>query len=87
MHNAKNIATVRTALPAAWVTILTYLAAKFGLNLGDDDMAVLLLIVPVVLPIFYRLAREIEIRYPAVGRIIFGTNKTPSYGDESGQGV
>lgn len=87
MNNPKNIATLRTALPAAWVTVITYAAAKFGFDLSDQDMTVLLLVIPVVLPIFYRLAREIEVRYPTIGRIIFGSIKTPTYGDEPGTGV
>jgi hypothetical protein len=81
MTNSKTIATVRTALPAAWTTAIVYLAARFGLDLSEQDMAVLLLVVPVVLPIFYRIAREIELKYPTIGRVIFGTNATPSYGD------
>ena len=81
MTNSKNIATMRTALPAAWTTVIVYLAGKFGFDLSEQDMAILLLLVPVVLPIFYRVAREVELKYPIVGRVIFGTNATPSYGD------
>ena len=77
--NSKNIATVRTGLPAAWATLVTWAFAKFGLNLGEDDYAVLLIVVPVVIPVFYRIAREVEQKWPAIGRIIFGSVSTPSY--------
>lgn len=87
MHNSKNIATVRTALPAAWATLITYLAAKFGLNISDDDMAVLIAVLPIVIPVFYRIFREVEVRFPRVGRLVFGTNMTPTYPDAPEGGV
>jgi len=79
MTSSKNIGTVRTGLPAAWATLFTWLIAKFGFSLQEDDYAVLMLVVPVVIPIFYRLSREIEQRWPALGHIIFGRTSAPVY--------
>jgi hypothetical protein len=79
MSNSKNVGTLRTGLPAAWATLLTWVVAKFGLDLQDEDYAVLMIAVPVVIPIFYRLSREVEQRWPAVGHIIFGKTTAPTY--------
>jgi len=35
----------------------------------------------VILSVSYRAAREVEARWPAVGRIIFGSSATPRYDD------
>lgn len=79
MTNSKNIGTLRTGLPAAWATAFTWLVAKFGFNLQEDDYAMLMVVVPIVIPVFYRLSREIEHRSPWLGQIIFGSTASPSY--------
>lgn len=79
----KTIGAIRTGLPAAWATLLVWAAARFGLDLSDEDMAALLVVIPVVIPIFYRAAREVEARWPTIGRVLFGSAKTPTYGEPS----
>lgn len=79
MASSENIGTIRTGLPAAWATFITWLVAKFGLNFQEEDYALLMIAVPIVIPVFYRIAREIETKWPYVGQIIFGTTKAPTY--------
>lgn len=85
MKSSKNIGTIRTGLPAAWATLLTWAVAKFGINLNEEDYAMLLVVIPVVIPIFYRLSREIEQRWPKIGHIIFGSVAVPTYEVASAQ--
>lgn len=85
MQNDVNIATVRTSLPVAWATLISYLAARFGLSISNEDMTVLVAVLPILIPVFYRIFREVESRYPRIGRVIFGTSVTPHY-DQSGSG-
>jgi hypothetical protein len=33
----------------------------------------------VVIPVFYRISREIEQNYPKIGKIIFGSGSSPVY--------
>lgn len=79
MKNSKNIGTIRTGLPAAWATFLTWAIAKFGIHLEEEDYSMLLIVIPVIIPIFYRLSREIEQKWPKIGHIIFGSVAVPSY--------
>jgi hypothetical protein len=79
--NSKTIGTIRTGVPAAWATFLTWVVAKFGLHLSDEDYGMVLLALTAVIPVFSRAAREVEVRWPAVGRILFGSAQTPVYGD------
>ena len=39
----------------------------------------LMLIAPVVLGVVYRLGRELEARWPVVGRVLFGSSRRPTY--------
>lgn len=79
MASSKNIGTLRTGLPAAWATLFTWAVAKFGFSIEDQDYAVLMIIVPIIIPVFYRIAREVEQKSPALGRIIFGKTSAPTY--------
>jgi hypothetical protein len=79
MQNSKNIGTIRTGLPAAWATFVTWIVAKFGLNLDEADYSMMMLVLPVVIPVFYRISREIEQNYPKIGKIIFGSGSSPVY--------
>lgn len=72
-------ATVRTTMPAVWVSLLMWLAVRLGLDIDGDDWQVVLLVAPVVLGVFYRAGREAEARWPIVGRILFGSSQTPRY--------
>jgi hypothetical protein len=33
--------------------------------------------------VVYRLGREIESRFPAVGRVLFGSSLQPNYGEQT----
>jgi hypothetical protein len=72
-------ATMRTALPSAWATLIVWLVAKFGLDLSDDDWQVLFVVFPVIAGVAYRLGREVEARFPTVGRVLFGSSRQPVY--------
>lgn len=72
-------ATVRTTMPAVWVSLIMFVVAKAGWSLSDADWQVLLLVAPVVTGVVYRLGRELEARWPVVGRVLFGSVKRPSY--------
>ena len=75
----KRVATVRTTLPAVWVSLVMFVVANTGWSLSEADWQVLMLIAPVVTGFVYRLGRELEARWPAVGRVLFGSSKVPHY--------
>lgn len=77
--NSKNIATIRTAVPTAWSTLIVWLVARFGFDPSADDWAIIALVMPIIAGIGYRAAREIEQRFPAVGRVLFGSAQQPHY--------
>lgn len=81
--NSKTIGTIRTGVPAAWATISVWLLAKFGFHLSDDDYGILMLALPIIIPAAYRAAREVEQRWPRIGRILFGSSAIPVYGDDA----
>jgi len=74
-----RVATVRTTMPAVWVSLLMWLAVRLGWDLDGDDWQVVMLVAPLVLGVVYRLGRELEARWPVVGRVLFGSGKVPSY--------
>jgi len=74
-----RVATVRTTVPAVWVSLLLWLAVRLGWDLKEDDWQVVMLVAPVVLGVVYRLGRELEARWPVVGRVLFGSSRRPSY--------
>lgn len=79
MSKQMNTAVVRTTIPAMWVTLLTWLIARAGWNPSAEDWQVIMLLVPPILSVAYRAAREVEARWPAIGRIIFGSSTPPRY--------
>ena len=72
-------ATVRTALPAVWAAVILWVATKLGLNFNADDLIVLAPVIGFVTAFVYRLAREIEVRFPLFGRLFLGSSKQPWY--------
>lgn len=74
-----NTATVRTTLPAMWVTLITWLVARAGWTPSADDWQIIMLLAPPILGVAYRLGREVEARWPWLGRVIFGSPMTPRY--------
>ena len=80
----KTTATLRTAMPAAWASVMLWMIDTFGLNLSEQEWHVLLVLAPIVTGIFYRLAREVEGRWPVVGRVLFGSTRQPHYEESTG---
>ena len=78
MASDLTTATVRTVTPTMWAALLVWLADRAGVSIPETWA---LAVVPVVLGIVYRLGREIEARWPAVGRVLFGSGRTPIYED------
>lgn len=74
-------ATIRTAVPTIWTTAVVWLIARLGLNISDDDWQIVFLVLPIIAGVVYRAGREIEGRLPTVGRVLFGSSLTPSYGE------
>jgi hypothetical protein len=72
-------ATVRTTVPAVWVSLLLFVGAKAGWDLSDADWQVVMLVAPLVTGVVYRAGRELEARWPSVGRVLFGSSRRPSY--------
>jgi hypothetical protein len=72
----KHLDTIRTTVPAAWTGALLWIATKLGLNISVDQ---LMIAAPIVLTILYRIGKEVEAKWPALGRILFGTNQKPSF--------
>lgn len=79
MASDVRTATVRTTLPAVWVTGITWVVARLGWNPSADDWQIIMLVMPVILSVAYRAAREVEVRWPALGRVLFGSSRRPSY--------
>ena len=72
-------ATVRTTVPAVWVSLVLWLVVRLGWSPSEEDWQMLMLVAPVVLGVVYRLGRELEARWPVVGRVLFGSSRRPSY--------
>lgn len=72
-------ATVRTTVPAVWVSLVLWLVVRLGWSPSEEDWQMLMLVAPVVLGVVYRLGRELEARWPSVGRVLFGSVRRPSY--------
>ncbi|GAA0970563.1 MULTISPECIES: hypothetical protein [Actinocorallia] len=77
---------IRTYIPV-WVSAaLVWLAARFDIVLDSDtSVAVSVAAVGLVLAVYYALARFIELRWPALGRILIAlglTRGTPEYRDD-----
>jgi hypothetical protein len=78
-----STATVRTAVPAAWSAAVVWAAARLGITLTPTEVAVA---VPIVLGVLYRAGRELEARWPVLGRILFGSPRTPTYPTSTPEG-
>ena len=75
--NDLNVGTVRTALPVAWTAGLVELIRRVtGVQITPTEA---LGVLAVAGPVVYRIGRELERRWPAIGRILFGSTKTPTY--------
>jgi len=74
-----RVATVRTTLPAVWVSLVSWLVVRLGWEPSAEDWQQVMLVMPVLLGVVYRLGRELEARWPVVGRVLFGSSRRPSY--------
>ena len=74
------IATLRTTWNTSILTALSVAVYKiFGWKVTVDELLPYMpLIIPVV-GVFYRASVAISGRWPMVGKILFGVNKTPAY--------
>lgn len=75
--NDVTTATVRTGWHATATAVLVELVRRFaGVDLSTGETMVLL---PVAVTVLYRVGRELEARWPIVGRVLFGSTRTPTY--------
>lgn len=75
-----GVATIRTVIPAMWVTFVFWLIARFtSIELTEQDLLVLTPVLGGVLAFVYRVGRALEERYPWVGTVLFGVNSPPMY--------
>ena len=79
------IGIVRTVVPAAVGTLLAWLGSK-GLDLTQYGNAVNAWLVPVVIGLYYTLARLLEQKWPVFG-LLLGAKKPAVYIDQSGAAV
>ena len=72
-------ATLRTALPATWAAVVLWIATKLGLSVSTDDLVILAPLFGALVALVYRIARELEARFPTFGRLFLGSAKQPVY--------
>jgi hypothetical protein len=74
-------ATTRTTLPAGWAALILYIANRYGLHWNLNDLQVFAPAILVVVPVFYRLARMVEAKFPKLAFLFFGwsAGKTPLF--------
>lgn len=80
--NDKQTGTIRSTMPSVWATLAVWLVARLGLDLSADDWQVLFVIGPIIGGVVYRLGREVEAKWPAFGRVLFGSARQPHYDAE-----
>ncbi len=77
MPNDYFVSLIRTWVPVAIGSLLTWLASTLGIVLSDDTSAPLTIAaVGIVTALYYALARVIEKRYPLLGRILLALGLT-----------
>ena len=73
-------ATIRTTVNGTILTAVVSLAYKlFGWEVKVDDLLPFLPLLAPCIAVFYRLSLYLSERFPAIGYILFGVNKSPSY--------
>lgn len=76
------VSIIRTWVPVAVGTALTWLARELGIVLDKDTSAMATAVaVALVIAVYYAAARAVEQRWPAVGRVLvaLGLRKSPQY--------
>jgi hypothetical protein len=83
MLNDIIVGWIRTAVPAAIGAALTWLAVNAGVVLDDDSATGLKLgAAALVIACYYAVAKALEVKYPAAGRVLLAlglTGKRPTY--------
>jgi hypothetical protein len=73
------LSLVRTWVPVAVGAVLSWLAG-LGLDLGKEaEVGFVTFLTAVVIAVYYALARALEKRWPALGRLLLGSAKAPAY--------
>lgn len=79
-----TVATIRTVVPYAWTAfIIGVIRRVTGIEPSPEEA---LVVGGFVLGVVYRAARELEARWPVLGRILLGSRKTPTYIDTTATG-
>lgn len=73
-----NTGTIRTAVPAAWVAFFVWVADEWGYELPTDKIYIVVPVLAGVVGVAYRAFRELEARWPVLGRIFLGSGQVPS---------
>lgn len=74
-----GVATTRTTVPLLWVTAIVTVASWLGINIDSQAIVDAGPVLVLGYGLLYRILREVEGRYPAVGRIVFGSSVEPTY--------
>lgn len=71
---------IRTYVPVAVGSLLSFLLVKFGLELDAETTTNLTAaLTGVVIGVYYLVARTLEKKWPQVGTILLGSSKQPVY--------
>ena len=77
--NDKNTATIRTTVNSAWVSAVAVLLTNlFGWEIDLND-PVVILVLPAVGVVVYRISVVLSEKIPWIGYILYGVNRSPGY--------
>ncbi len=79
--DSANIGAVRTTVNAFAVSVAVWVVAQFTDKIIDPSNPLILVGVPLVLGIGYRLSRVVTAKWPSLGWVFFGIGKPPAYVD------
>jgi hypothetical protein len=77
-------ATVRTAVPSAWVAVALWALGRAGIEISSEELPTLIAALAGVTTFVYRVARALEsaladTRFAWVPRLLLGSKKKPSF--------
>lgn len=73
------LSLVRTWVPVAAGAVLSWLASV-GLDLGAEaEVGLVVVMTAAITAVYYALARVLEARWPALGRLLLGSSQAPVY--------
>lgn len=70
---------IRTYVPVAVGALISWFASKDIQVDAETQTALIVALTGVIQAAYYTLARLIEKKYPAIGRILLGSGKQPEY--------